>query len=345
MKAVFLQEHGGPDVLQYGDVDAPQPGYGEVQVAIKAAALNRLDLFVRNGIPGLKLAYPHILGADGAGVISTLGEGVTTLSIGDRVAIDGTISCGVCHACLAGKNNLCRSGGILGEHFPGTYAEYLVIPARNAIRMPDETPFEDAAAASLVFLTAWHSLITRGNLRPGEKVLIVGAGGGVNTASIQIAKLAGATVYVVGSTDEKLEQAHQLGADFLINRVTEDWGKAVFNLTDRQGVDVVVDNVGEATWPTSLRALARGGRMLVVGGTSGYTAQAAVNYIFAKHLSIIGSTMAPPEDFRAVMGLIFARRLKPVIDRTFPLRDAAEAHRVLENGDHFGKLVLIPDDS
>ncbi len=341
MRAVFFHEHGGPEVLQVGEFPTPEPGHGEVQVRLHAAALNRLDIFVRNGWPGIKLEYPHIPGADGAGVVSAVGEGVTEVAVGDRVVINGTISCGKCEFCLAGENNRCFRGGILGEHFRGTYAEYVVVGEQNVMKLPDHVSFEEAAAASLVFLTAWHSLITRGGLRPGESVLIVGAGGGVNTASIQIAMLAGASpVIVVGSTAEKLEQARALGADILINRSEEDWGRAVYRLTNKRGVDVVVDNVGAATWPTSLRALARGGRMLVVGGTSGYQAETPVNFIFGKHLSIIGSTMAPPDDFRTVMRFVFEGRLKPVVGRVMPLEDAADAQRLLESGDVFGKIVL-----
>jgi NADPH:quinone reductase-like Zn-dependent oxidoreductase len=342
MKAVLLPEHGGSEVLTYGDIDTPEPDYGEVQVQIKAAALNRLDIWVRDGWPGIKLEYPHIPGADGAGVVSAVGAGVTSVAVGDRVVINGTLSCGVCDHCLAGKDNLCRKGSVLGENRRGTFAEYIVLPERNLLHVPDGFPFEEAAAASLVFLTAWHSLITRGNLRPGETVLIVGAGGGVNTASIQIAKLAGATVYVVGSTGEKLAQAKELGADVLINRSEEDWGKATYRLTGKRGVDVIVDNVGQATWPTSLRTLARGGRMLVVGNTSGYDIQVDSRFVFGKHLSIIGSTMSPIADFKTVMQLVFEGKLKAVIHQVMALKEARAAFDLLEQGDVFGKLVLIP---
>jgi NADPH:quinone reductase-like Zn-dependent oxidoreductase len=342
MKAILFHEHGGPEVLEYADIDAPEPGPGEVQVNIQAAALNRLDIFVRNGWPGIKLEYPHIPGADGAGVVSAVGPGITEVVVSDRVVINGTMSCGKCEFCLAGKENMCLRGGILGEDMRGTYAKYVVVPENNVLKLPDNITVEAAAAGSLVFLTAWHSLITRGGLHPGETVLIVGAGGGVNTASIQIAKLSGATVYVVGSSNQKLEQAHALGADILINRGEEDWGKAVFKLTGKRGVDVVVDNVGGPTWATSIRALARGGRMLVVGGTAGYTAETPVNYIFRKHVSILGSTMAPPGDFRDVMSLIFAGKLQPVVDSVRPLAEAAEAQKLLDSGEVFGKLVLQP---
>ena len=343
MKAILIHQHGGAEVLQYADFDTPVPAEGEVQVQIKAAALNRLDIWVRNGWPGIKLEYPHISGADGAGVITAVGDGVTDFAVGDRVVINGTLSCGACDDCLAGNDNLCRvRGGVLGEHRRGTLAQFVCLPAHNFIKIPDGFPFEDAAAASLVYLTAWHSLITKGGLQSGETVLIIGAGGGVNTASIQIAKHAGATVYVVGSSDDKLARAKSLGADVAINRNKEDWGKAAFTQTEKRGVDVVVDNVGEATWPTSLRSLKRGGRVLVVGNSSGYNVQIDSRQIFGKHLSIIGSTMGTHADFQTVMGLVFEGKLKAIIDGIMPLKDAAKAEWTLEQGENFGKLVLTP---
>lgn len=344
MKAVYFHEHGGPEVLEYGELEAPQPGPGEVQVAVRAAALNRLDLFVRAGWPGLKLAYPHIPGADAAGVISAVGDGVSTVAPGDRVVLDGYMyEDPLDENVLAGRDNLARRGGIIGEDYPGTYAEFIVVPERNVLRMPGGFPFEEAAAASLVFMTAWHSLITRGGLRPGESVLIVGAGGGVNTASIQIAKHAGAgPVYVVGSTDDKLTQAAELGADVLINRHKGDWSKAVYEATGKRGVDVVVDNVGAPTWRDSIRALAPGGRLLVVGATGGPAAETPVNYIFGRNLTIVGSTMAPQADFRRVMRLLFEGELHAVVGRVMPLAAAAEAHRLLAGGGVFGKIVLAP---
>lgn len=342
MKAVYFNQHGGPEVLTYGDFDTPEPGPGEVQVEIKAIGVNRADLWMRSGLPGLKLEMPHIPGGDGAGVVSAAGEGVSDFAIGDRVVINGTLSCGHCEACLAGQDNQCRTGGVLGEARRGSYVETIVLPPRQLLKIPDHVAFEEAAAASLVYLTAYHSLITKGDLKPGETVLIVGAGGGVNTASIQIAKLTGATVYVVGSSDNKLAQAKELGADHTINRHAEDWGKAIFKMTNRRGVDVVVDNVGQATWMTSLRALTRGGRMLVVGNTSGYDIQLDSRYIFAKHLSIIGSTMSTQADFRRVMEMVFAGKLMPVIDCILPLEQAAKAHQMLEQSEVFGKIVLTP---
>ena len=342
MKAVIFHEHGGADVLQYTDVDTPQPGYGEVQVELKASAMNRLDIWVRNGWPGIRIEYPHILGADGAGVISAVGEGVMAVSIGDRVVINGTINHDPLDPMvLAGKDNLARRVAILGEDIPGTYAEYVTVPQQNVLTLPNDFPFDQAAAASLVYLTAWHSMITRGNIRAGESVLIVGAGGGVNTASIQIAKLIGVTVYVVGSNQEKCDRARDLGADFTVDRSQEEnWSKAIYMLTGKRGVDAVIDNVGAGTWPMSLRSLTRGGRLLTVGGTSGYSAEVPVNLMFGKHLSIIGSTMSNQTDFRTVMKLIFEGKLHPVIDKTYSLTDIKQAHEYMDSGELFGKIVL-----
>ncbi len=340
MKAVFITKHGGLDVLQYGDVPTPSPGYGEVLVRLRAAALNRLDLWVREGWPGLRLQYPHILGADGAGDIAALGEGVTEWQVGDRVVINPNIGCGKCEFCLAGQDNLCEHWQLLGETRSGTYAEYVVVPARNLMALPKGFGYREAAAAALVFQTAWHSLITRGGLRPGEHVLVVGASGGVNTASIQIAKLTGCTVYVVGSSARKLTLAEQLGADFLIDRSkTENWAKEVYRLSGKRGVDVVVDNVG-TTFPLSFKAARKGGRILTVGNTGGPKFQIDNRYIFGKHLSVIGSTMSPQKDFRDVMRLVFAGKLKPVLDKTFPLAEARAAQERLERGKQLGKITL-----
>ena len=341
MKAVFFHQHGGPDVLEYGDFVTPEPGPGQVQIQIKAAAMNRLDIWVRKGWPGIRLEYPHIPGADGAGVISAVGEGVTQFRVGDRVVIDGNLSDGTCEFCQAGRDNQCVKWGLLGETARGTYAEYVVVSDRNVLKLPDDFPFDRAAAASLVFLTAWHSLVTRGDLRPGESVLIVGAGGGVNTASIQIAKYVGAQVTVVGSTPEKLKRAEALGADVLIDRSQEaDWSKAVYRLTNKRGFDVVVDNVGAGSLPLSLRAARKGGRILTVGNTGGPTFEFDNRYMFTKHLSFLGSTMGTRADFERAMGLVFEGKLTPPIDRTFALKDARAAHAWMERGEFFGKIIL-----
>lgn len=341
MRGAVITAHGNLDVIEVVDnLPVPQPGRDEVRVAIKAAALNRLDLWVRQGWPGLKLDLPHIMCADGAGVVDAVGDGVTHFAPGDRVCIDPSIIDPDSPALMTGLENQSRIA-ILGEHAPGVAAEYAVLPVRNLLKMPDHVDYAMAAAAGLVYVTAWHSLITRGGLRTGESVLIVGAGGGVNSASIQIAKLAGARVFVVGSDAEKCAKAAGLGADVTINREeTPEWSREIHRLTDRQGVDVVVDNVGQATMGDSIRAVRIGGRILIVGSTSGPKTELDIRYIFGKHISIIGSTMGPHQDYVRVMRLVFDGRLKPVIDSVLPLAQAREAQRRLEAFEVFGKVVL-----
>jgi len=340
MKAILFHKHGGPEVLEFSEVPAPEPGPGEVLVRLRVAAMNRVDIWTRNGWPGIRLQYPHILGSDGAGEVAALGEGVTGWQTGERVVINDNLSDGTCEFCLAGQDNMCRNWHLLGETRPGTYAQYVVVPAGNLKRIPAGFDTGEAAAASLVFHTAWHSLITRGRVRAGESVLVVGAAGGVNTASIQIAKLAGATVYVVGSNAEKLALAESLGADYLIDRSKEDnWSKAVYLLTGKRGVDVVVDNVG-TTYPLSFRAARKGGRILTVGNTGGPKFEFDNRYMFGKHLTLIGSTMGTKTDFETVMNLVFAGKLRAVIDKTFPLAEARAAHQRLEAGQNLGKILL-----
>jgi NADPH:quinone reductase-like Zn-dependent oxidoreductase len=343
MKAVLFHTHGGPEVLEYTDFPTPEPGEGQVLVKLKAAALNRLDVWVRNGWPGIKLDYPHIPGADGAGTVAGLGGCVSGWNIGDRVVINSNLGCGKCPACIAGQDNRCRDWHLLGETVRGTYAEFVAVPAANLYPLPEGFEARAAAAAALVFHTAWHSLITRGGLKPGESILVVGASGGVNTACIQIAKLAGATVYAVGSGHEKLALAESLGADHLIDRSSdENWPKAVFNLTGKRGVDVVVDNVG-TTFPSSFRAAAKGGRILTVGNSGGPKFEIDNRFIFGKHLSIIGSSMGTKADFATVMDLIFAGKLKATLDRDYPLAEAREAQVRLEKGEQLGKITLAID--
>lgn len=340
MKAVLFHHHGGLEVLEYTDFPTPEPGPGQVRVRLHVAALNRLDIWVRNGWPGIRLEYPHIPGADGAGVVDAVGPGVNQWAPGDRVVINSNLGCGECPACIDGKENLCRRWELLGETRRGTYAEYVVVPQQNLLRVPQDFDLAAAAAASLVYHTAWHSLITKGSLRPGESVLVVGASGGVNTASIQIARLAGAEVYVVGSNAEKLELASSLGAQHLIDRSKEEnWSKTVYELTQKRGVDVVVDSVG-TTFPFSFRAAAKGGRILTVGNTGGPKFEIDNRYIFSKHLSILGSTMGTRRDFSTVMGMVFSGRLKPVLGRSFPLSETAAAQQCLEDGNQLGKITL-----
>mgnify|MGYP005848353701 CR=1 FL=1 len=340
MLAVGFYTHGGVEKLEILEMPIPLPGEGQVQVRLEAAALNLVDIWVRKGWPGLKLAYPHIPGADGAGTISALGPGVSGWEIGQRVVLNANLACGVCPACLAGWDNRCRAWELLGETVRGTYAQFVVVPARNVYPVAEGFDSRSAAAAGLVFHTAWHSLIIRGQLRAGETVLIVGASGGVNTASIQIAKFAGAEVIVVGSSDAKLALAKSLGADAIINRTQdENWSRSVFQLTGRRGVDVVVDNVG-VTFPQSFRAAAKGGRILTVGNTGGPTFEIDNRFIFGKHLSVLGSTMGTQRDFAVVMELVFAGKIKPVLDRDYPLQAAANAQLRLENGEQLGKITL-----
>ncbi|MCD6402011.1 MAG: zinc-binding dehydrogenase [Anaerolineales bacterium] len=341
MKAFLFYKHGGPEVLKYDDFPTPQPAAGEVLVALKAAALNRMDLWVREGWPGLRLEYPHIPGADGAGTIAALGEGVEGWAVGDRVVINSNIGCGKCDFCLAGKDNMCRNWHLLGETIRGTYAEYVTVPARQLLLIPEGFDYAKAAAAGLVYHTAWHSLITKGKLRPGEHVLIVGASGGVNTASIQIAKFSGCTVYVVGSSSKKLALAESLGADYLIGRSKEkNWSKTIYKLTQKRGVDVVVDNVG-TTFPLGFRAARKGGRILTVGNTGGPKFEIDNRFIFGKHLTIIGSSMGTLQDFNTVMGLVFEEKLKAVIDSSYPLSEGARAQKRLELGEQMGKIILL----
>lgn len=349
MKTTLFHQHGGPEVLEYTDFPTPEPKPGEVLVKLHAAALNRMDLFVREGWPGLNLELPHINGADGAGEVVSISSPLSSemmggteggLKIGDHVVINANLGCGECDYCLAGWDNRCRNWHLLGETVRGTYAEYISLPARQLYKLPDNFDFHVAAAAALVYQTAWHSLITRGSLKAGETVLVVGAGGGVSTASIDIAKFSGAQVLVIGSDAKKLEKAEALGADVLIDRSKEEnWSKAVFLVTNKQGVDVVVDNVG-TTFMHSLRTLKKGGRLLTVGNTAGPKFEIDNRYMFAKHLSIIGSTMSNLADYATVMSLVVAGKLKPTLDKSFPLQEAAAAQERLQEGENFGKITL-----
>ncbi len=344
MRAAVLNGHGGIEVIEVIDTLAiPEPERGEVRLRMQAAALNRLDLWVRVGWKGLELPMPHVICADGAGVVDAVGDGVSSVQIGDRVGINPTLIDPE-QLLLAGDETAILNAPIMGEHAPGVAAQYKVLPARNLIKLPDHVTFVESAAAGLVYITAWSSMITRGGLKAGESVLIVGAGGGVNSASIQIAKFAGCKVYVVGSSAEKCAQAESLGADVTINRADDAaWSKKLYQLTNKQGVDVVIDNVGQATLPDSLRSVKRGGRILIVGNTSGYNAQIDTRFIFGKHISIIGSSMGSTQDFHTVMNLVFDGRLKPVIGAVLPLDQARDAQQMLETGVVFGKVVLAID--
>ncbi|MEO8432952.1 MAG: zinc-binding dehydrogenase [Acidobacteriota bacterium] len=341
MKAVFFRAHGGNEVLEYGDYPEPSPGPGEVRIAIRAAALNHLDLFVRNGIPHVPL--PMVPGADGAGVIDLAGAGVEGLAPGDRVLIQPGLFDGVCEHCRAGEQSLCVNYRLLGEHVPGTFAEKVVVPARNAFAIPAALSFAEAAAFPLVYQTAWRMVVGRAAVRPGETVLVHGAGGGVAGACVEIALLCGARVYATTSGAEKTARLSECGAEAVFDYRRQDVGAEIRSLTKKRGVDVVVDCVGEATWMTSLKASVKGGRIVTCGATTGPNPKEEIRLIFWKQLSILGSTMSNDREFRTLLAAVAAGRLKPRIDATFPFSRAAEAYRRMDDGAQFGKIVLEPD--
>lgn len=345
MKAAFINEHGNLDQIQVGEVEVPKIGPNEILITTKYAALNHLDIFVVKGWPGLKISMPHILGADGSGIVEETGSEVTTLIKGDKVTINPGLSCGKCKACLSGNQLFCKQFSILGEFQAGTYAQYFKIPEINALKIPNNFSLDYAAAAPLTFLTAWRMLTTKANLKRGEYVFIHGAGGGVASAAIQIAKLFGATVFVSTSSLEKIEKAKQLGADYAVNyKEMKDFTKFVYiELTKRHGIDVVIDSVGMATFPISIRLLRPGGRLITCGVTSGPFTKIDLTNIFWKHLEIKGSTMANQVEFRDVMEFVFKGDITPVIDKIFPFEEAKEAERYLEEGNQFGKILLKMD--
>ncbi|MHA2044255.1 MAG: zinc-binding dehydrogenase [Candidatus Thorarchaeota archaeon] len=346
MKATVFHEHGPTDVLKYEDFPDPEKKEGQVLVDVKAVALNHLDLFVRGGIPGLNLEMPHILGSDISGVIKESGSKVLgDPQPGQRVIIDPGKSCGVCDYCVRGEESLCPQYGIIGEHYRGGYADLIAVDAQNVIPVPDhvELGFEELAATPLTFMTAWRMLTTKTKVKPGGDVLIIGVGGGVALAALQIAKVAGARVFVTSSSDAKLEKAAELGATVGINhKKNPDYHKDVWTLTNKRGVDIVVDSVGEATWERSLRSLTKGGRLVTCGATSGSKAMTNIGLIFWKQLEILGSTMASRSELRDVLKLVWNGRLSPVVDTVLPLSKAKEAHERLAKGEQFGKIVLKP---
>ena len=341
-EAVVLYEHGGPEVLRRERLAVEEPGPGEVRVAVRAVALNHLDLWVRRGGPAFKLSYPHRLGADVAGVIDALGPGVGDLAIGQRVVVSPGVSCGVCRACLSGRDNLCRQYGILGEHRSGGYGELLVVPRRNIAPYPGELSFPEAAAGLLTFLTAWQMLVDKAAVRPGETVLVQGAASGVGVAGVQIARLFGARVIATAGTDEKLARVRELGADATINYRTGDFVAEVRKLTGKRGVDVVFEHVGGATFEGSVRAVATGGRIVTCGATSGFEPRVDLRHVFFRQIAVLGSTMGSKGALLEVLEHQAAGRLRPIVDRTLPLARAADAHRALEAREVFGKIVLEP---
>lgn len=332
MRALTISRHGGLECVEYRtDVAVPELGPGQVRVRVLAAALNHLDRFVVGGLPGVTIRPPWVLGGDAVGVREDTGE---------LVVINPGISDGTCEYCQRGEESLCVRFGLLGEHHPGTFAEYVVVPERNVARIPSETPIDIAAAFTLATLTAWRMLVTRAAVRAGEHVLIQGIGGGVAIAALQIAKQTGAHVWVTSSDDAKLARAAELGADELLNYRTVDVAKEIRARTGKRGVDVVVDSVGEATWAASLGALGRGGRLVTCGATTGPMVQTDARRLFWNQWNIMGSTMGNETEFRAVVEQLACGRLVPPIDAVFPLADGRAALERLARGDRFGKVVL-----
>jgi NADPH:quinone reductase-like Zn-dependent oxidoreductase len=345
LKAVRIHEHGGVEKLRYEEAEGPKLfSPDEAIVRLKAAALNRIDIWNRLGLTGIAIPMPHILGADGAGEVVEVGATVGNLKPGDRVCLYPPTNCRRCEFCLSGRDFMCLHIRALGERLQGTYAEFVKLPAENCFPIPAGMSFTEAAAFPLVFMTVWRMLVTNVRLKPGESILIIGIGGGVASAALQIAKKIGARVFVTSSSDEKLERAQCLGADHGINYTREDFVEAVGGLTAGRGVDVVVDCVAGETWQKSLAILARGGRLATCGATAGGNPRTDLTPIVTKHLKIFGSTLGSREEFRQLLSFLNASRIKPVIDRIFPLREAADAQRRMEDGKQFGKIVLRISD-
>ena len=340
MKAILFQQHGGPEVLRYSDVPDPEPRPNEVLVRVRACALNHLDLWVRRGLPNVPIPLPHIPGSDVAGEIAKIGSDVTTVRVGQKVVLAPGVTCGKCAACISGQDNRCRQFTNLGYMIDGGCAEFVRVPEVNCLPYPENLSFEQAAAIPLVFQTAWHMLIARAELQPGEDVLVLGAGSGVGSAAIQIAKFFGARVIATAGSDEKLAKARELGADYVINHKSQKIRDEVRRITNKRGVDVVFEHVGTATWDDSLASLALAGRLVTCGNTTGYDAKIDLRFLFSRQLSLLGSYMGVKSELHTIMKLVVAGRLKPVVDRTFPLAQAAAAHAYLEAGQQFGKVVL-----
>jgi NADPH:quinone reductase-like Zn-dependent oxidoreductase len=340
MRALQFAAHGDTSRLFLGEMPEPQPGPGEAVVRLRAAALNHLDLFVLEGMPGVPVELPHVGGADGAGTVAAVGQGVTGWSVGDEAVLNPGLSCGTCEFCLRGEESLCVSFGLLGEHVRGTFAEFVKVPASSLAAKPAHLSWAEAGSFGLTFLTAWRMLMSRARLGPGETVLIHGIGGGVALAALALAKRAGAAVFVTSSDERKLARALELGADRAINYTVADVAREVRGLTAKRGVDVVVETVGQATLMTSLRCTAKGGRIVTCGATSGPNPAEEIRLIFWNQLSILGSTMGSREDWSAMVRAVGESRLKPVIDRVLPLERGREAYEHLAAGGQFGKIVL-----
>jgi len=340
MKAAIFYEFGGPEVLRYEDVPDPKPRKDQVLIGVKACALNHLDLWVRKGIPGVKL--PHILGSDVAGEVVEVGEYVTGLEPGQRVLLAPMYFCNRCEQCVAGRQNFCREFTALGNLVDGGNCERMAVPAVNVIPIPDSLGFNEAASVPLVFLTAFHMLTGRASIRPGHTVLVLGANSGVGSAAIQIAKFFQATVIATAGDERKLQKAREVGADYVINHYEQKIGDEVRRITNKTGVDIVIEHVGAATWNESMKALKPGGQLVTCGSTTGPQANIDLRFLFARQLAVLGSYMGTMSDLHEVLRHVFSGKLKPVVDRTFPLQQIRAAHEYLENSQMFGKVVVNP---
>src|SRR5438477_1720096 len=340
MKAVFFSQHGGPDVLKAGEVPNPQIKANEVLVEVRACALNHLDVWVRQGLPGIEIPLPHILGNDVAGVVRERGELVDWVSPGEEVLLQPGVSCGHCRECLRGADNLCPRYDILGYRRDGGYAELVAAPGVNVVPKPKGLAWAEAAALPLALLTAWHMLVTRARVEPGEDVLVHAAGSGVGSIGIQIARLRGARVIATAGSEEKLGKARALGADEVVNYTREDWPKEVRRLTGKQGVDVVFEHTGAATWAGSIMSLKKDGRLVTCGATSGYDARTDLRQVFYRHLNLLGSFMGSKAELLDAMKFVERGQVRAVVDRTLPLAEARRAHELMGDRAQFGKLVL-----
>ena len=342
MRAVVFKEHGGPEVLEYGEAPEPSIKANEVLVEVRACALNHLDVWTRGGLPGIEIPLPHILGNDIAGVVREAGSLINWVRAGDEVMLQPGVSCGHCMECLSGRDNLCPEYDMLGYRRNGGYAELVAAPGVNVIPKPKNLSWEEAAALPLVTVTAWHMLVTRARVQPGEDVLIHAAGSGVGSIGIQVARLRGARVIATAGSEEKLVKARELGADECVNYTREDWPREVRRLTGKRGVDVVFEHTGAETWPGSIASLAKDGRLVTCGATSGYDAHTDLRQVFYRHLSLLGSFMGSKAELLEAMKFIERGKIRAVVDRTLPLAEARRAHELMEDRAQFGKLVLVP---
>ena len=340
MKAIRFHEFGGPEVLKYEDLPEPQMREDQVLVRVRACALNHLDLWVRQGIPGIKL--PHINGSDIAGEVVRVGSYITDVKVGMRVLLAPMVFCNHCEQCNAGRHNFCPQFNVLGNGVDGGNCELIAVPRVNVIPIPDSLDFVQAASVPLVFLTAWHMLTGRAQLRAGQTVLVLGAGSGVGSAAIQICKMLSAEVITTAGDDRKLERARELGADHVINHYQQKIGDEVRRITDKRGVDIVFEHVGQATWKESLKSLRPGGTLVTCGATTGYQGDLDLRFLYSRQFSLLGSYMGAMGELDEVLKHVFAGKLKPVVDRAFPLSETRAAHEYLASSEQFGKVVVLP---